>query len=139
MPITQTTRQFSQDSPGTIFDKILDGSIPAEFLHQDDQCVAFKDVSPQAPVHFLVIPRRRISMIQDVTPSDRELVGHLMVTAVNVARELGLEDGYRYRVSIGFLTTTCGYACLLIIGRSNQTKPATVGRFTYSSACLMII
>ena len=56
---------------GTIFDKILDGTIPAEFLHQDEQCVAFKDVSPQAPVHFLVIPRRRISMIQEVQPSDR--------------------------------------------------------------------
>merc|ERR1711936_1570811 len=86
---------------GTIFDKILDGSIPAEFLHKDDQCVAFKDVSPQAPVHFLVIPRRRISMIQDVTASDRELVGHLMVTAANVAREQGLEDGYRIVVNNG--------------------------------------
>ena len=58
-------------SSGTIFDKILDGSIPAQFLHKDDQCVAFKDVAPQAPVHFLVIPRRRISMMQEVQDSDR--------------------------------------------------------------------
>ena len=49
----------------TIFDKILDGSIPAQFIHQDDKCVAFKDVAPQAPVHFLVIPRKRIPMIED--------------------------------------------------------------------------
>ena len=82
-------------APGTIFDKILDGSIPAEFLHQDDQCVAFKDVSPQAPVHFLVIPRRRISMIEEVQPSDRDLLGHLLLTAVNVAKEQGLAEGYR--------------------------------------------
>ena len=68
--ITQSKRQFSQDSPGTIFDKILDGSIPAEFLHQDDQCVAFRDVAPQAPVHFLVIPRRRITMIQEAEETD---------------------------------------------------------------------
>ena len=68
--ITQSKRQFSQDSPVTIFDKILDGSIPAEFLHQDDQCVAFRDVAPQAPVHFLVIPRRRITMIQEAEETD---------------------------------------------------------------------
>ena len=80
---------------GTIFDKILDGSIPAEFLHQDDQCVAFKDVSPQAPVHFLVIPRRRISMIEEVQPSDKDLLGHLLITAANVAKEQGLSEGYR--------------------------------------------
>ena len=55
---------------GTIFDKILDGSIPAQFLHQDDKCVAFKDVSPQAPVHFLVIPRKRIPMIEQAEDED---------------------------------------------------------------------
>ena len=68
--ITQFQRPFSQDSQGTIFDKILDGSIPAEFLHQDDRCVAFRDVAPQAPVHFLVIPRRRITMIQEAEETD---------------------------------------------------------------------
>lgn len=90
-------RLISKDvsNSGTIFDKILDGSIPAEFLHKDDQCVAFKDVSPQAPVHFLVIPRRRISMIEEVGPSDRDILGHLMTTAAKVAREQGLADGYR--------------------------------------------
>ena len=61
----------SSDPNGTIFDKILDGSIPAQFLHQDDKCVAFKDVAPQAPVHFLVIPRRRIRMIEEAEDSDR--------------------------------------------------------------------
>ena len=70
------TRMFSavQDPNATIFDKILDGTIPAEFLHQDDKCVAFKDVSPQAPVHFLVIPRRRIRMIQEAEETDGYLI-----------------------------------------------------------------
>ena len=92
---TSPSSRLLSAAPGTIFDKILDGSIPAEFLHQDDQCVAFKDVSPQAPVHFLVIPRRRISMIQEVQPSDRDLLGHLLITAANVAKQQGLSDGYR--------------------------------------------
>ena len=101
---------MSQDQ-GTIFDKILDGSIPAQFLHQDDKCVAFKDVAPQAPVHFLVIPRRRIRMIEEAQESDgqgesnlnvvikmiffRDLLGHLLLTAKTVAQEQGLTDGYR--------------------------------------------
>ena len=63
-------RAMSSGQP-TIFDKILDGSIPAQFLHQDEKCVAFKDVSPQAPVHFLVIPRKRIPMIEMAEDQDR--------------------------------------------------------------------
>ena len=65
-------RLMSEGTSGpTIFDKILDGSIPAQFIHQDDKCVAFKDVSPQAPVHFLVIPRKRITMIEKAEDKDR--------------------------------------------------------------------
>ena len=63
-------RAISSGQP-TIFDKIFDGSIPAQFLHQDEKCVAFKDVSPQAPVHFLVIPRKRIPMIEMAEDQDR--------------------------------------------------------------------
>ena len=70
MSETEKAQEGRPEGP-TIFDKILDGSIPAQFLHQDDKCVAFKDVAPQAPVHFLVIPRRRIRMIQDAEESDR--------------------------------------------------------------------
>ena len=71
---TAHPRLFSEDAKqenGTIFDKILDGSIPAQFLYKDEKCVAFKDVAPQAPVHFLVIPRRRISMLQEAKETDR--------------------------------------------------------------------
>jgi len=85
----------------TIFDKILDGSIPATFIHQDDKCVAFNDVAPQAPVHFLVIPRKRISMIEKAEDGDGDLLGHLMLTARKVAKEQGLEKGYRVVINNG--------------------------------------
>ena len=79
----------------TIFDKILDGSIPAKFIHEDDLCVAFNDVAPQAPVHFLVIPRKRLAMIEEAEDGDKDLLGHLMLVARKVAKEQGLTNGYR--------------------------------------------
>jgi len=85
----------------TVFDMILDGTIKASFIHQDDKCVAFNDQSPQAPVHFLVIPRKRIAMIEEAEDSDGELLGHLMLTARKVAREQGLTAGYRVVVNNG--------------------------------------
>eukprot|EP00092_Neocalanus_flemingeri_P068171 GFUD01083260.1.p1 GENE.GFUD01083260.1~~GFUD01083260.1.p1 ORF type:complete len:150 (+),score=47.20 GFUD01083260.1:40-489(+) len=85
----------------TIFDKILDGSIPAQFLHQDDKCVAFKDVTPQAPVHFLVIPRKRIPMIEEAENADSDLLGHLLLTARAVAKEQGLSNGHRVVINNG--------------------------------------
>merc|ERR1712012_742837 len=92
-------RAMSEET--TIFDKILDGSIPATFIHQDDKCVAFNDVAPQAPVHFLVIPRKRISMIEKAEDGDGDLLGHLMLTARKVAKEQGLEKGYRVVINNG--------------------------------------
>jgi len=89
------------DKGPTIFDKILDGSIPADFIHQDDKCVAFKDVNPQAPVHFLVIPRKRIAMIEEAEDGDGDLLGHLMLIARKVAKEQGLDKGYRIVINNG--------------------------------------
>merc|ERR1712096_58498 len=85
----------------TIFDKILDGSIPTKFIHEDDKCVAFMDVAPQAPVHFLVIPRKRIAMIKDAEDGDAELLGHLLLAAKKVAKEQGLAKGYRLVINNG--------------------------------------
>ncbi|XP_063632549.1 adenosine 5'-monophosphoramidase HINT1-like [Cydia splendana] len=69
-------------TPGpTIFDKILSREINADIIYEDDLCMAFNDISPQAPVHFLVIPKRRIPRLQDAEESDKELLGHLMSVA----------------------------------------------------------
>ncbi len=79
----------------TIFQKIIDGEIPADIVHEDDQCVAFRDASPQAPTHILIVPRKPIPSLDDVTDTDAPLVGHLFTVARDVADEEGLDNGYR--------------------------------------------
>ena len=80
----------------TIFTKIINKEIPADILYEDDLSLAFKDINPQAPVHFLVIPKKPIATINDITPEDREVVGHLSLVAGKVAGQLGItQEGYR--------------------------------------------
>ena len=78
-----------------VFKKIVDKEIPAKVVHEDDLCMAFHDVNPQAPVHVLIIPKKVIRTHADVTPADQSLMGHLHLTAQKLAKELKLEDGYR--------------------------------------------
>lgn len=80
----------------TIFDKIIDRSIPADILYEDELSLAFSDISPQAPHHFLVIPKKRIPTINDISKDDRELVGHLYWVAAHLAEQKGVaHEGYR--------------------------------------------
>jgi histidine triad (HIT) family protein len=86
----------------TIFAKILSGEIPADKLHEDEHCIAFRDIAPQAPHHVLVIPRKPIVSVAHAEPEDAALLGHLMLVAAKVARDLGLESGgYRLVTNIG--------------------------------------
>uniref|UniRef100_A0A224YRI6 Histidine triad (HIT) family protein n=1 Tax=Rhipicephalus zambeziensis TaxID=60191 RepID=A0A224YRI6_9ACAR len=85
----------------TIFSKILDGSLPADIIYKDDKCIAFRDVSPQAPVHFLVIPRKPLPMLDSATDEDVQLLGHLLLTAKKVAAQEKLKDGYRLVINNG--------------------------------------
>jgi histidine triad (HIT) family protein len=78
-----------------IFQKILDKQIPAQIVHEDDLCLAFRDVNPQAPTHVLLIPKKVIRTHADVTPEDAATLGHLHVVAAKLAKDLGLTDGYR--------------------------------------------
>ena len=78
-----------------LFQKIIDRQIPAQIVYEDDHCVAFKDVNPQAPTHILIIPRKVIPTHDEVTEGDTELLGRLHLTAVKLARQFGLLDGYR--------------------------------------------
>lgn len=81
----------------TIFKKIIDKEIPADIVFEDDICLAFRDVSPQAPTHILLIPKKEIRSLSDIDKSsDKELLGHLLVTAHDIAKNENLnEDGYR--------------------------------------------
>lgn len=79
-----------------LFCKIRDGLIPTKPVYQDDQCLAFEDINPQAPTHVLVIPRKHIATVNDIAAEDREVVGQLFVAAAKIARERGHADnGYR--------------------------------------------
>ena len=86
----------------TIFTRIIDGEIPGTFVYQDEHCVAIRDINPAAPVHVLVIPRKPIPSIADLTPEDHALAGHLLMVAKKVAEQEGVaERGYRVVINAG--------------------------------------
>lgn len=79
-----------------LFCKIVAGDVPATLIHQDDNLVAFNDINPQAPLHALIVPRRHIATLNDLSPGDDGLVGSMLRRAVALAREHGCgERGYR--------------------------------------------
>ena len=85
----------------TVFKRILDREIPAAIVYEDDFCLAFRDIHPQAPTHVVVIPKKEIATLNDVTPEDGHILGHLFLAIPKVAAQLGLVDGYR-------VVTNCG-------------------------------
>jgi histidine triad (HIT) family protein len=85
----------------TIFDKIINKEIPADIVYEDERCLAFRDVSPQAPTHVLVIPKKAIASIDAIADGDAELLAHLWLVIRNVARDLKLSKGYRVVVNCG--------------------------------------
>ncbi len=86
----------------TIFSKIIRKEIPANIVYEDERCLAFHDVSPQAPTHVLIIPKKPIVNVEDLDADDAELIGHIWLVIQKTARELGLaETGYRVVVNCG--------------------------------------
>ncbi len=80
----------------TIFTKIINKEIPANIVYEDDEILAFRDISPQAPEHILVIPKKEIPTVNDIEEADAILVGKLFLTAKKIAKELGFDEkGYR--------------------------------------------
>lgn len=85
----------------TIFKQIIDKKIPADIVYEDEKCLAFKDVNPQAPIHILVIPKEEIAMLQEVKKDHEGILGHLLLISAKVAKEAGLETGYRVVINNG--------------------------------------
>ena len=85
----------------TIFKKIIDKEIPADILYEDDQCLAFRDVNPQSPTHFLVIPKKEIPSLSHLEEGDAALTGHLFLIAKQVAADEGLSNGWRAVINCG--------------------------------------
>src|SRR5687768_3917835 len=86
----------------TLFKKIIDRQIPADIVYEDEHCLAFRDINPQAPVHVLVIPKQEIATLAVLKDADALVMGRLMVACANVAREQKIEkDGYRVVINAG--------------------------------------
>nr|XP_046146558.1 histidine triad nucleotide-binding protein 1 [Oncorhynchus gorbuscha] len=93
--------QVAQPGGDTIFGKIIRKEIPAKILFEDDQCIAFHDVTPQAPTHFLVVPRKPIVQLSKAEDSDAALLGHMVIVAKKCAEQIGLPKGYRLILNDG--------------------------------------
>lgn len=85
----------------TIFSKIISREIPADIVYEDDKCLAFRDVSPQAPVHILVIPKKEIASVDAISDEEADLIGHLWLAIRQIARDQELSGGYRVVVNCG--------------------------------------
>lgn len=85
----------------TIFKRIIDGELKANLVYEDDRCLAFHDIHPQAPTHVLVIPKAEIRNLDSAEDRDEALLGHLVLVVRKVARQLGLDQGYRVVVNCG--------------------------------------
>ena len=85
----------------TIFQKIIDREIPAKIEHEDDQCIVLHDVQPQAPIHLLIVPKKLIPRVAELTAVDESVAGHLLLVASAVAKKLNLAAGFRIVINNG--------------------------------------
>jgi histidine triad (HIT) family protein len=85
----------------TIFGKVIAREIPADIVYEDDHCLAFRDINPQAPSHVLIIPKKEIPRLIDATVEDEALLGHMMIAAGKIARDLGIGDAFRLVINNG--------------------------------------
>ena len=85
----------------TLFEKIIDREIPADIIFEDELSIVIKDISPQAPTHLLIIPKKVIPKLSDSTTEDQSILGHLMLVAGQIADQLGLDETFRLVVNNG--------------------------------------
>jgi histidine triad (HIT) family protein len=85
----------------TIFKRIIDKEIPAKIIYEDDRCLAFHDVAPQAPTHVLVIPKKEIASLESIRNEDADLIAHLILVIRDLAKQLNLGSGYRVVINNG--------------------------------------
>jgi len=101
------TTLFHDQGPATafmsdcLFCRIVTGDIPAKKVHEDEHVIAFEDIHPQAPTHVLVIPKKHLPGLKEAQAEDAELLGRLHLAAAEIARQRGIEDGYRTVLNVG--------------------------------------
>jgi histidine triad (HIT) family protein len=84
-----------------LFCRIIRGEIPSNKVYEDEHTYAFDDINPQAPTHVLVVPKKHVCGLKEATAEDAELIGHCQLAAANIARQRGIEDGYRTVLNVG--------------------------------------
>ncbi|MBR3146624.1 MAG: histidine triad nucleotide-binding protein [Eubacterium sp.] len=84
-----------------LFCSIVDHEIPSDVIYEDDMIIAFNDIAPQAPVHFLVVPKKHIASLDEATEEDKELISHIMLKIPELVKEQGVENGYRVVINTG--------------------------------------
>ena len=84
-----------------LFCKIIEGSIPSEKIYEDDMMLCFKDINPTCPVHVLMIPKKHISSLDDLKEGDEEVISHMMLKVKDIAKTMGLDNGYRLVINTG--------------------------------------
>ncbi|HEX9673749.1 MAG TPA: histidine triad nucleotide-binding protein [Burkholderiales bacterium] len=85
----------------TLFGKIIRREISADIVYEDEHCIAFRDINPQAPTHVLLVPKKEIDKLSSAAAADQALLGHLMLAAGKVARQLGVGDAFRVVINNG--------------------------------------
>ncbi|XP_007551259.1 adenosine 5'-monophosphoramidase HINT1 [Poecilia formosa] len=93
--------QVAQPGGDTIFGKIIRKEIPVNLIYEDDQCIAFNDIAPQAPTHILVVPKKPIVQLSQAEEGDAALLGHLLIVSKKIAKDAGLSKGYRIVINDG--------------------------------------
>ena len=85
----------------TIFEKIIDRELPSKIVYEDDKCIAIEDISPKAPIHILIIPRKPIKMLSKASAVDQDLLGHLMMVTKQISEELNVQDAFNVLINNG--------------------------------------
>jgi len=107
-----------------LFCKIIDGSIPSTRIYEDESCLAFADIHPQAPVHLLIVPRKHIASLAEATSEDTPLLGHLLAATAEIAHQKGLVRGYRTVINTGEDGgQTVGHLHLHLLGQRSMHWP----------------
>tara|TARA_B100001287_G_C22621224_1_gene500155 strand:- start:903 stop:1247 length:345 start_codon:yes stop_codon:yes gene_type:complete len=85
----------------TIFEKIIDRELPSKIIFEDDKCIVIEDIAPKAPIHLLIIPKKNISKLSAAQTNDKDLLGHLMIVAKEVAEKMNIEDAFNIVINNG--------------------------------------
>jgi histidine triad (HIT) family protein len=93
--------QLGVQMPDCLFCKIISGQIPSKKVYEDEHTYAFEDIDPKAPMHVLIVPKKHIRGLKEASPEEAEIVGLCHLTAANIARQRGIEDGYRTVLNVG--------------------------------------